>query len=420
MLELAGVTVKDGVLAPDGPAFTAMVLTPDFFDSSTSEIDPEGARLLLDFAKAGLPTVVYGDWSDAVSTGLVAAQVNAEVAATITELLALDSVVNVTDKDDIPTALAQLGVAPRVSYASSVGLKTLHRVDGKADIYLVANAQHDSKIVLTPIDQTAWFTAEAPDAVPYQLDPWTGEISRIAQFTRQGGQLGVQVTLNPGETTIVVLAAPGWAGERGAIQVTRTTADAVFTDGERVVVRAAAGGDYTATLADGTVLHAVVGAVPAPVTLGPWTLEAEDWQPGATATETLKRVVSVSLDTLAAWTAIPELENSSGVGHYRTTVTLPPSWNRDLGATLSLGTVNDTFRVWVNGHLVPPAGILASAIDLGTLLQPGPNTIEAEVATTLLNRLRVVTPQIYGPAQPQAYGLLGPVRLTPYGQAAAQ
>ncbi|MGH3166787.1 MAG: glycosyl hydrolase [Trebonia sp.] len=420
VLGLQGVTVKDGVLAPDGPAIAAMVLTPDFFDSSTSEIDPEGARLLLDFAKAGLPTVVYGDWSDAVSTGLVPAQVNDEVAATITELLALGSVVNVTDENDIGDALAQLGVTPRVSYASSAGLKTLHRVDGKVDIYLVANAQHDSKIVITPVDQIAWFTAQVRDAVPYQLDLWTGEISRIAQFTRQGSQVGVQVTLNPGETTVVVLAAPGWAGEHGATQVTQTTADAVFTDGGQVVVRASAGGDYTATLADGTVLQAVVGSVPAPVTLGSWTLEAEDWQPGATATQTLKPVVSVALDALTAWTAIPELENSSGVGHYRTTVTLPQSWNRGLGATLSLGTVNDTFRVRVNGQLVPPAGILASAIDLGGLLRPGPNTIEVEVATTLINRLRVVTPAIYGPAKPQAYGLLGPVQLTPYGQAVAR
>jgi hypothetical protein len=420
VLGLPGVTVKDGVLAPDGPALTAMVLTPDFFDSSTSEIDLPGARLLLDFAKAGLPTVVYGDWSDAVSTGLAPAEVNDEVAAVITELLALDSVVNVTVEGDIGDALAQLGVTPRVSYASSVGLKTLHRVDGQTDVYLVANAQHDSKIVLTPVDQVAWFTAQARDAVPYQLDLWTGEISRIAQFIRQGTQVGVQVTLNPGESTVVLLAAPGWAGERGAIQVTQTTADAVFIDDGQVVVRASAGGEYTATLADGSVLRAVVGAVPAPVTLESWTLAAEDWQPGATATETLKPVVRLTLDTLSAWSAIPELANSSGVGHYQTTVTLPPTWNRGLGATLSLGTVNDTFRVRVNGQLVPPAGILASAIDLGGLLRAGQNTIEVEVATTLLNRLRVVTPAVYGPAKPQAYGLLGPVELTPYGQAVAR
>lgn len=79
----------------------------------------------------------------------------------------------------------------------------------------------------------------------------------------------------------------------------------------------------------------------------------------------------------------------------------------------------DTFRVWVNGVRVPQAGQLASGMDLGTLLRPGPNTIQVEVATTLFNRLRVVTPSVYGIASRQSYGLIGPVWLTPYGQAAA-
>ena len=33
---------------------------------------------------------------------------------------------------------------------------------------------------------------------------------------------------------------------------------------------------------------------------------------------------------------------------------------------------------------------------------------------TLLNRLRTVTPAVYGRAPRQPYGLLGPVRLVPY------
>ena len=42
--------------------------------------------------------------------------------------------------------------------------------------------------------------------------------------------------------------------------------------------------------------------------------------------------------------------------------------------------------------------------------------IEVEVASTLLNRLRVVTPEVYGAAARQSYGLAGPVRLVPYVQ----
>jgi len=419
VLELPGVNVQGGRLAPDGPAFGAIVLDVDQFGGNQSQISPDGARLLLSFAKAGLPTIVLGDWSAPVSTGLVSAQTNADVAAMIAELLTLPTVVNVATQDLIPNALAQLGVSPRVQYASS-SLMNVHRTDGDVDIYYLANARHAENRVITAVDQMVFLTAESSSAVPYRLDAWTGEITRIAPFTTQKGVIGVNVALNPGETTIVVLAPPGWAGERGALQVTDTDADEVFLNGDLVVLRASQSGTYTATLADGSVRTAVIGDVPAATSLTSWSLDAEDWQPGATATETLKPTVSVTLDPLTPWTAIPQLQNSSGIGHYTTTVTLPATWSRDMGATLSLGSVIDTFRVWVNGSRVTPSGLLATSMDLGGLLRPGPNTIEVEVATTLLNRLRVVTPSPYGGAKPQAYGLMGPVQLTPYAQAVAQ
>ena len=40
--------------------------------------------------------------------------------------------------------------------------------------------------------------------------------------------------------------------------------------------------------------------------------------------------------------------------------------------------------------------------------------VPPEVASALLNRLRVVTPNVYGVAARQSYGLAGPVRLVPY------
>lgn len=415
VLQLPGVGVKDGILNPDGPAYQAMVLTPDFFGSNTAEINLHGAQQLLKFAKAGLPTVVLGDWSAAVSTGHVTQKVDAQVAATIADLLNQPTVANVLTDDQIPDALARLGVTSRVNYAEST-FKTVHRVDGTTDIYYIANAKHSVKNQLLPVNETVWLTAQDRNAVPYLLDAWTGEISRVAQFTRKTAQVGVQVMLNPGQTTIVVLAAPGWAGERGAAQVTATNADAVYTDGNQITVRASRSGTYTATLADGTVLKTNIGNVPAPISLVSWTLAVEDWQPGATPTQTRKPIVNVKLDSLRPWTDIPGLENSSGIGRYRTIVSLPRDWDQHLGATLSLGAVTDTFRVWVNDHQVPPAGLHADAIDVHGLLHPGKNTIEVEVATTLINRLRVVTPQIYGIANSEAYGLMGPVQLTPYGQ----
>lgn len=412
VLALPGVEVDGHVLAPHGPAFKALVLGPDQFTGNSSEISLEGAKRLLGYAKAGLPIVVLGDWTAAVSTGHVDAATDAEVASTITQLLAQRTVVVVADQTLIPNALAQLGVRPAVQYDMST-LMNVHRVDGGTDLYYLANARHAENRVLTPINQTAWLTPTTRSAVPYRLDAWTGQISRIAEFTVQDGRIGVQVALNPGESTIVVLAAPGWAGDTVNTQVVSTTADSVRLDGKQLVVRATAPGSYTTVLAGGRQVHTTVRDVPAEVDLPSWNLRAEDWQPGATASQTVKPEVTVALDTLVAWPAIPALADSSGIGHYSTTVRLPNDW-RGAGAVLDLGTVTDTFRVWVNGHRVPSQGILTTRLDLGTLLRPGNNTIEVEVATTLLNRLRTVTPAIYGIATRQNYGLLGPVRLIPY------
>jgi len=94
-------------------------------------------------------------------------------------------------------------------------------------------------------------------------------------------------------------------------------------------------------------------------------------------------------------------------------VTLSPiyaDWTGDDGAYLELGEVNDTFHVRVNGELLPPCDPMDAVVDLGRRLVPGVNQIDVEVASTLINRLRVVTPSVYGVATRQNYGLVGPVR----------
>ncbi|TDC17113.1 hypothetical protein, partial [Actinomadura bangladeshensis] len=87
---------------------------------------------------------------------------------------------------------------------------------------------------------------------------------------------------------------------------------------------------------------------------------------------------------------------------------------------LELGEVFDTCRVTVNGRRLPPVSVLVPVVDVGPHLRRGANTIEVEVATTLNNRLRVSDPGVYGGASRQNYGLIGPVRLVPYGEAAVR
>jgi hypothetical protein len=74
--------------------------------------------------------------------------------------------------------------------------------------------------------------------------------------------------------------------------------------------------------------------------------------------------------------------------------------------------------VTVNGRRLGPVDRLNPVVDLGTaLLRPGPNVVEVEVATPLINRLRVAQPAVFGGVARQDHGLVGPVRLVPYVQA---
>jgi hypothetical protein len=183
--------------------------------------------------------------------------------------------------------------------------------------------------------------------------------------------------------------------------------------GQSLVLRTSTAGDHTVT-SRGATSTVRVDAVPAPLALTSWDLSVEDWQPGSTATETIRPVRSVRLDALAPWSQVAGLEDVSGIGVYTTTVDLGDDWTPAQGAVLELGEVNDTFRVRVNGRPVPPCDVLDTSVDVGALLRRGRNVIEVEVATTLINRLRTVTPAVYGAVPRQAYGLVGPVRLVPY------
>ena len=218
-----------------------------------------------------------------------------------------------------------------------------------------------------------------------------------------------------GQSAIIALGSPQQGLTPSAIA---TTAPELRLQGRRIRVRATASGAYSTTLADGRTVMTRIGRVREQQSLTSWALELEDWQPGAAVTDTLKPVRTLDLAALAPWSGLPDCADVSGIGRYRTVVDLGTDWTELDGAYLELGEVNDTFRVSVNGVRTAPSDVLDTVVDLAGLLQPGPNAIEVEVASTLINRLRTVTPAVYGATPRQAYGLVGPVRLVPYVEAA--
>lgn len=407
--------VKNGRFAPDGLNAKALVFEGDAFAGRETTLQLDSAERILAFAKAGLPVVLSGDWSNPRTPGIPQPGELAQLKALVDELLALPNVVRVADRPNIGEGLARLGLVRDVEYELRSSLQNNHRVDGDVDYYYFANGDAtramDHLVTLRSTSRR--------EVAPYVLDAWTGEIAPQAVYeTLPDGRIRLRITLKPGETTIIALARLRWWQELLGqdVHATATEADEVRYDDGRLVVRDTTAGTYATTLSDGRTVRATIRAVPAPLALTSWSLEVEDWQPGAQPWETIRPRRNVPISALAAWQAIPGLEDVSGIGRYTTTITLGREWSREVGAKLDLGEVFDTFRVKVNGRLLPPLSQCNTVVDLGDRLRAGRNTIEVEVATTLNNRLRVTDPTIFGGSRRQSYGLIGPVTLSAYGQ----
>ncbi|MFE3166020.1 hypothetical protein [Streptomyces sp. NPDC059224] len=405
------------------PAYKALFLEGDFFYGSSPTLAVADARRLLAFARAGLPTVLFGAFDQALTPGLPDDGESAEVRSLTARLLALPNVRQVTDKTLVGAAFEDLGVTSDVSYSVSSTLLNAHRATDEADFYYFCNGKHAETVkpAVAAIDHdvTVHSTARSGSgAVPYLLDPWTGRVTRLAEYAQDDDAFTFRVTLQPGETLMVALARPAVFGDRTGARphAVATDADSVrFADGS-LTVRATTAGTYTTTLSDGRTVTARIPEVPAPLTLDQWTLSVDDWRPGADADSTEIVGHTLPLDGLLPWSQIPELADVGGIGRYRTTVTLPRTRSSSTGALLRLGSVTDTCRVTVNGVRLDPVDRLNPVADLGGHLRAGSNTLEVEVAVPLFNRLRVSNPTVFGTATRQAYGLVGPVRLVPYAE----
>ncbi|RHW25653.1 alpha-L-rhamnosidase [Nocardioides immobilis] len=413
LLEFEAAVVRDGRLAPDGPGYKALVVGPDSLRSNAVTMDVDGARRILALGRAGLPIVLIGSWAAVTPAGRHDAADVAEVRSLMEQVAALGTTRTVPEAE-VGTALAALGVVRDVEHADST-LMHVRRVSGDIDVYYLANARHAENRRLNRVTQDVWLTATSPRAVPWLLDAWSGEVTRVAAYERSGSRVRVRVDLVPGQSTIVVLADPGDDPTRTMLQ---GAGQEFVLHGTRPALRTTTAGTHQVTWTGGRTTRTRVDRVREPVTPTTWTLELEDWRPADPADPknlaTTKDIHRVDLAALQSWSKVTGLEDVAGIGRYRTVVDLGADWTEDDGAVLELGEVNDTFVVRVNGEQLPPCDPLDPTIDLGHRLLPGRNEVEVEVASTLLNRLRVVTPSVYGVATRQSYGLTGPVRLVPY------
>ena len=406
------VALVDGLVQPDGPGYQALIVYQ-------SELDPDVAAHLLGWARAGLRIVVVHGTSEVklllagtyVEHDRAAARTpgldgrDDELAATMTELLALPTVLEVDDPAQTLTALRSLGVRGRAEFVDDHPSVLTHlREDGDL---LHLYAYH----FLYETGENAQLEITLPGhGGAYAIDGWTGALRPHRGVRRSSGAEGdrtiLTLTLAPGETMLLTLDRSAAPGDDSRPPVVETVAE-----------------------------------------LGPWATAVESWDAGELqvisedrglgyVTREVRPLTDVTrLDAgvgpLQPWRQLAEVgPDVSGVGEYTTSLVVDAAdlaesdsgrWLLDLGSTAGgLGSVqidDGPLRGFDTSHPV---------VDVTDEVRPGTHTVKIRVASSLNNRLlargyydRVpdVAADLFGASgQMQVtvvhdHGLLGPVRL---------
>ena len=394
--------VSRGRLLAKGPAYKALVV------NDLEAIPAATAARLAGIARAGLPIVVYGRVPQKGAGFKDAGSEDADVRAAVRRLRGARNVRFATSPDALVRALRALEVAPDLAQGGSAAIVPVHRRTATGDVWFLYN---DST---RRVSRNLRF---ATTGAPAQIDLWTGQASRLAHYTADGGRVSVPVTLEPAGTAVLTFDRR----RAGGPSIRSTTADAARVRGSRSCCATSVAAGRPRCCATAGTLAPTLPALPGPRPVaGPWQLVATTTQPSGDAR------VERSLPALADWRDVPELAGKSGTGTYTASVDLPAAWlQRGRGVLLDPGSFGGALRVWVNGRRAAGAPVPGEEPrDVSGLLRAGPNTLRLEVTTTLNNAMRAQAQlgdanfASYTGRPVQDAGLRGPVRLVPYAEAA--
>ncbi|KAK4550835.1 hypothetical protein LTR36_000415 [Oleoguttula mirabilis] len=421
LLLMDNAVVDDGLLASDGPGFSAFIV-----DNSTN-ITSEAVTRFLDYAGQGFPIIFVGGLPQ--TSPYYCESCDDVIKSGVNELLSYSSVKNLSTEAEVVPALQQLGILPTAHNLSPSPILYVHRVDelNGVDFFWAYNSDiyfdHATEVVFSVSAATT----------PYELDAWTGAVTPLLNYTLEGGRFRTWVALRSNASTIFAFAPSSYFAD-----VEVPTSHVVATDCEEVlyspnenviIARSTVGTSHVIELSDNRTAHLNISeAALTPATLGPWQLSIREWLPNPDPWENYTSVFAYhnyTLDELVPWYNISSaLANSSGVGTYTSQFSWPPANNTSAaGAYLDLGYIFMTARLYVNGDWAGPVDVFSPVVDIGPFLTNGTNEVRIEVSTTLRNRLlQVNVTQSWEQASysskygPQAYGLARPVLVKPYGQ----
>lgn len=383
-LALFEAEVVDGVLAPDGPAYRALIIPGD------ANITASAIGKIQEYAAEGLPIILSGG-----TPGYYYSGNGTEKGAVLEGIEALQADANVYSVADGGAAdlLTQLGIIPNVRVSTNGSWIPTWRED--------AESKSMYCFVLNDSENFTTGTIDVPTtAVPYIMDTWTGEERPLLKYETSRGRTLIPLSLNPGDTILLSFKNATSASKLPgfhAISAPSTVLDILWdNDSSEMEVQIVAGDwDLPVTLTDGRTISSDSTTAPAPAyAISNWTLTVEHWEAPANLSDA--GVIAVKHNTtqtltspLPSWIDVPALANVSGVGYYTADITWSGNTSSS-GLYLSLPTITHIARVSINNTPLPPLNPLKPQVDITPYLTPGTNTVTITTPALMWNYLRSI------------------------------
>ena len=410
ILTQENISAENGEVDPDGVSYQALIVWQETLPADV-------AQKLVEYANAGVKILIldgaaqYTPWNDGLDE---------ELTAAMEELKANDNVKVISEEAEAAEALGELGVQPRTEFAEpNQALLTVYRADEDAAYMFVNNYTQASETTaaenenlgedepyMRHYDESTAVSIQTDISVegsyvPYLIDTWTGEVTRVADYKHDNGRTVIPVSLDSGDTALYAFQP---VDEDTNITILSTNADETVVVDGKAAIRTFESGTYETVLSNGETVTKEI-SVQAPVSLNDmeWQLSVEDWKPGEILTrteerdgyttteytcETAKDMIEVTLQKLETWNHIDEIGlDVSGVGYYKTSFQLPEGFTSENGAYLDLGNLDSSAKVTINGKDADFVNVDRPRVDVSELLQDGENTLEIRISTTLTNRM---------------------------------
>lgn len=335
-LNLDNMTVENGILDHEGAGYRALI-----FDNE-SDISYKTAKKILEYAKNGLTIIFVGTTpNDESYTN------DKDISSIMKKILKQKTVIQIENIEEIVSTLKDANIIPDASYNNQT-LLTTHRNSHIADYYYIYNyGGTDNYQEIADAENVKTDIVFKGEGTPYLADAWTGEITKINDYTTDDGHVTVHVDIAANDSCIIILS------------------DEKFVSKDI---------DQTEKISND-------------IKIENWNLSVESWTKGKTVLDTKKTNINVGeLSQLTSWDHIDGLENVSGIGSYTATFETAADYEKGQKAYLHTGKIKDAFGVTINNKEIVVDQVSGIA-DISKYLKKGKNEIKITVATSLLNAI---------------------------------